>query len=113
MTTENNVMILTDDGIEQHTNLADIAEVMDGKLQIADLDGNRELVPGTIFGASGRWKMWHENDHGEIERFVAEKPLTMPGDFTRFWFDTDENVVECRLKQERVGRIKRLRRADL
>jgi hypothetical protein len=108
---ETKVIIETDDGRQTLTDVADVAEVMDGRLQVADLDGNREMISGSIFGAFGRWRMWHENRVGEVEKFTSDTPLTMPGDFTRFYYENDR--LECLLKQERGGRIKRLRRADL
>ena len=103
------VAIKTDDGIEKVTGVADVAEVAEGRLMIATLDGERDMTGGKIFGAFGVWKMWHEQA-GEVEQFVADTPLTMPPtDFTRFRYQSGDRWV----KRDRGGRIKRLKRADL
>ena len=105
--TNTGVAIKTDDGIETIPDVADVAEVAPGRLMIATRDGDRDMTGGEIFGAFGVWKMWHERA-GAVEQFVADTPLTMPGDFTRFRQPGDLPV-----KRDRGGRIKRLKRADL
>ncbi|OYR54989.1 hypothetical protein [Halorubrum halodurans] len=99
------VAIKTNDRIEKLTDVADVAEVSPSRLMIASLDGERDMIDGTIFGAYGRWKMWHETDSGAVNRYLSEDPMTMPDDVLRFGADG--------YTRDQTGRIKRLKRADL
>ena len=101
----NKVAIKTESGIESVENVADIAEVSSGRLMIAEVSGDREMVDGTIFGAWGRWKTWHESDAGVIATFVSDDPMTMPDDVIRFGIDG--------YTQDKTGRLKRLKSAEL
>lgn len=99
------VFIETDDGIEKHTNVADVAEVSDGRLMVAGVDGDQEMVGGSIFGAFGSWKMWFEGPDGTVEKHQPESPIKMPYGAVQF---TDKHG-----RREGSGRIKRLKRIDL
>lgn len=103
------VAIKTDDGIEQLPDVADIAEVAPGRLMVATRDGEREMIGGSIFGASGVWKMWHEQA-GVVEQYVAESPWTTPpNDVTRIRYQQGDRWY----RQDRGGRIKRLKKPNL
>ena len=108
-TNENTVTITADGSMETLNDVADIAEVAPGRLMIATLDGSRDMTGGTIFGSFGEWKMWHEADTGDVIQYLAETPLTMPGDVTKFRYRDNERWYDA----QRSGRIKRLKRADL
>jgi hypothetical protein len=99
------VFIETDDGIERYTDIADIAEVAEGRLMIASLDGGKEIVGGVIFGAFGSWKMWVEGLTGGVEQYSPKTPMKMPTGNIRFHSEHG--------RRERAGRIKRLKRIDL
>lgn len=102
-------MFLTDDSeFIERENVADVAEVAPGRLMVAFLDGEQDMTDGEIFGATGRWKMWHDRA-GTVEQFWADSPLTMPAGFTRFRF----RVGDDWLRLDRGGRIRRLKRPDL
>ena len=103
------IAIRTDEGIEKIEDVADVAEVAPGRLMIATTDGERDMTGGEIFGAFGSWKMWHDGGNNEIEQYLAETPLTMPNDVTRFEYTSGDLTYKC----DRSGRIKRLKRADL
>ena len=109
MTNENTVTISVEGELDQLPDVADIAEVAPGRLMIATTDGDRDMTGGEIFGAFGSWKMWHAGGNNEVEQYLAETPLTMPGDVTKFSYRDDDRQY----KAERSGRIKRLKRADL
>ena len=106
---ENTVTISVDGELDQLSGVADIAEVAPGRLMIATTDGERDMTGGEIFGAFGSWKMWHDGGNNEIEQYLAETPLTMPNDVTRFEYTSGDLTYKC----DRSGRIKRLKRADL
>jgi hypothetical protein len=103
------LILETDEGeLETIENVADVAEVAPGRLMVASLSGDREMVGGRIFGAYGQWKMWHETGD-DTEQFLAAGPITMPDDFTQFLVNRDGEWMD----HARSGRIKRLKRADL
>ncbi|UBF22635.1 hypothetical protein HRTV-25_gp54 [Halorubrum tailed virus 25] len=99
------VAVKTESGIESLTNVADVAEVSPNRLMIADAEGGRDMIDGTIFGAWGRWKTWHEKESGAIDTFVSEDPMTMPDDVLRFGVDG--------YTRDQTGRLKRLKLAEL
>jgi hypothetical protein len=102
------VAIRTDGSIEQINDVADIAEVAPGRLMVATSDGDREMIDGMILGASGIWKMWHDQA-GAVVQYVAESPWTTPPDVTTFRYRHDDHW----LRMSRGGRIKRLKDNDL
>lgn len=95
------VAIKTESGIEKLTNVADIAEVSPNRLMIADAEGDQQMCDGTIFGAWGRWKTWHEKDSGAIVAFTSDDPMTMPNDEIRLGVDG--------YTKNQTGRLKRLK----
>lgn len=102
------IFIMTDDGVVSLSNVADIAEVSEDRLMVADLDGDQEMIDGSIFGARGTWKMWHCGPNGETKQYVSKDPMTMPTDFIRF-----QSEQHDRLQLTRAGRIKRLKQRGL
>jgi hypothetical protein len=98
------VFFETGEEIERCENVADVAEMVEGRLQVVFIDESTEFREGRIFGAKGAWKMWHDR-RGTLDKFVADDPMTMPAGFTTFRHDGHDH--------ERTGRIKRLKRADL
>ena len=109
MSNENTVTISVDGKLDQLSGVADIAEVSPGRLMIATTDGERDMTGGEIFGAFGSWKMWHDGGNNEIEQYLAETPLSMPNGVTRFEYHSNDRTY----RDERSGRIRRLKRADL
>lgn len=102
------IVIESDNKLEKVTNIADVAEVAKGRLMIATFEREKDIISGSIFGASGVWKMWHEQA-GNVEQFVAQNPLSIPPtNFTRFRYKRNGNWV----KRDRDGRIKRLKKPD-
>ena len=100
------IKIRNDDGdLESVENVADVAEVMPGRLQVVYEDESDEFVPGSLFCGYGRWKIWLNPRDGEIEKYIGEDPMTMPGEFIRFH--------EGDVPTDRAATIKRLKRADL
>ena len=100
---------MTDDGIETLTDVGDIAEISDGRLVVASIDGDSEMIDGQIFAASGRWKMWHEGVNGSVETYLAHDPTTLPDDDVRFQHQTETLLYG----RDRAGRIKRLKLSGL
>ena len=104
------MILLTPDGDRQYPNSADAAEVTTGRTQVADLDGESEIIEGRIFGVwEGDWKMWLDGGEGILHVEPAEAPImtypTAAGDVVRFTYDGVE--------REQSGRLKRLKRYDL
>jgi hypothetical protein len=89
--------------IDSIETVADVAEVTPDRLQIAYLNGEREMVDGQIFGACGDWKIWLEHPKSGIETHVGTYPITLPSDV----------IAIDGGKTQREGRLKRLKRADL
>jgi hypothetical protein len=102
------VAIRTDGSIEQINDVADIAEVAPGRLMVATSDGDREMIDGMILGASGVWKMWHEQA-GAVEQYVADSPWSTLIGVTTFQYQDGSRWI----RMSRGGRIKRLKDNDL
>lgn len=104
--TDGSVAIRTDDGeIEQVTDVADVAEVTPGRLQVVFTDKTSEFRSGTLFGGYGTWKVWIDCTGDDLEKYVGKNPLSMPGDYVQL--RADYGTVK------RDGPIKRLRRPNL
>ena len=100
------VTIRTDDGeLETIKNVADVAEVTAGRLQVVLTDETSEFRSGSLFGGWGNWRMWFDCGGDEFEHHIGENPLTMPWGFIRF-------QSKCGFR-DRGGSIKRLRRPEL
>jgi hypothetical protein len=102
-------VIIQDDagGTETVENVADVAEMVPGRLQVVFIDETREVYQGALFGGWGHWKMWIDTEgFGDgVEKHVGENPLTMPRDFIRYKL---ENI-----SRDVPGTIKRLKRSNL
>ncbi|QRV15078.1 hypothetical protein JMJ58_19555 [Haloterrigena salifodinae] len=101
---------MTSDGTPEFPNIADAAEVTEGRTQLVNLGGEGEMVDGRIFGVwKGTWKMWLDTGEGILNADPVEAPImTYPAgsrDVIRFTYDGVE--------REQYGRVKRLKRADL
>lgn len=103
--TDGLLVIDTGDGLDKRRDVADVAEVSEGRLQVVTLDGETEMVDGHLFGGFGYWKMWLDDGRGIATVDPAFSPLTMPGDYIAFDYDG--------LRHEKYGDVLRLRRPDL
>lgn len=100
------VVIQTDDGeLETVEDVADVAEVTPGRLQVVLMDETAEFRSGSLFGGWGEWRLWLDCDGDELEYHVGENPLTMPDNTIRVTSDYG--------KIDRLGTIKRLKRPNL
>ena len=97
-------IIKTDDGIESVENVADIAEMTPGHLQVVCMDESSEMISGSLFGGWGDWKMWLELN-GSVEQHVVERVLTVPTGAVEF--NKDGRMYRT------GGHIKRLKRPNL
>ncbi|WP_074793256.1 hypothetical protein [Haloferax larsenii] len=102
---------MTTDGDKRFSQVADIAEVTEERVQVVYLDGSREMVDGYIFAVfEGAWQMWLDTGSGILRVDPAEGPiLTLP-------FTSDSDLIKFQydgLKRSHGGRIKRLKRSDL
>ncbi|WP_200531574.1 MULTISPECIES: hypothetical protein [unclassified Halorubrum] len=102
---------MTDDGAVGYRDVADAAEVTEGRVQLVFLNGETEMADGQIFAVwEDEWKMWLDTGRGIINAEPVTGPiLTLPytktNDLIKFDYDGYE--------QRKAGRIKRLKRADL
>lgn len=87
--------------IETIENVVDVAEIAEGRLQIAYEDGETELRDGLIFGATGVWKIWLFKD-GNVNKEQCEYPITLP----------DDKIGLNGSRDQRLGCIKRLKRVN-
>lgn len=103
--------LMTDDGSVSYPDVADAAEVSEGRVQLVFLDGETEMVDGQIFATwENDWKLWMDTGRGIIHAEPVSAPiLTLPytkkNDLIKFDYDGYEN--------RKAGRIKRLKRYDL
>jgi hypothetical protein len=103
---DGSVSIRTEDGeIELIEDVADVAEVTPGRLQVVFTDKTSEFQSGSLFGGYGSWKIWIDCTGDELEKYVGDDPLSMPGDYVKL--QADYGTVK------RDGPIKRLRRPNL
>jgi|APHM01.1.fsa_nt_gi hypothetical protein len=87
---------------------ADVADVGGGRLMIATVDGEQQIIDGGITGAYGRWKMWHEQN-GVINQYDAERPITVPPEIVSFRYRYEQDWLKTQLG----GKIKRLKKLEL
>lgn len=105
------VTVMSDDGTTGYPEVADAAEVTEGRVQLAFLDGRTEMVDGFLFAVfEGTWKMWMDDGRGILKAAPVESPiLTLP-------FTSETDVIQFEYdgyEQQKAGRIKRLKRYDL
>lgn len=99
-------IIQTDGEIETVDDVADIAEISPGRLQVVYADESSEFLSGSLFGGWGEWRVWLDTERGdELQQHVGEDPLTMPRDFIRF--------RSSHSTQDRAATIKRLKLPNL
>jgi hypothetical protein len=101
-------VIVRNDEYETETveDVADIAEMAKGRLQVVHTDESTEFVNGVILGGWGDWKIWLDPAvGGEMEKVTGEDPLAMS--YGRLHYLTGETSVSTDAK------IKRLKQSNL
>jgi hypothetical protein len=100
------ITIRTDGGeFEQIENVADVAEIMPGRLQVVYMDETSEFVSGSLFGSWGPWKMWIDRDD-DLRKLFVDSVMTYPPNDTI-------SYDQGNLKFRSSGRIKRLKQPSL
>jgi hypothetical protein len=79
------VTVRTEDGeFELIENVADVAEVSPGRLQVVLMDQSATIVSGTLFAGWGMWKLWLDCNREKLEKYEVRSPCTMPGGHIKF-----------------------------
>lgn len=98
------ILIKTDGDIEKKSEIVDVVQATEEKVQMVASDKSSELVSGWIFGGYGDFKIWVEVDRsGDVEKYRSTDPLTMPNGMV---------VVKDKEQYKRSGRIARLKVID-
>jgi len=102
------VLIDSDDELVRRKNAVDVAEISDGQIMIANPNEKQNIITGSIFGAYGKWRMWHEENE-TITQYVVDTPFTVPPGIITFEYQVNDRW----LKRKLGGKIKRLKKLDV